>query len=698
MSSSHSGPGELADVVLSLLESTATVTGQDFFVALATSLGEMFGAKHAFVGEMHAQQSIRTLAYVRDGSVAPPFQYDLQHTPCSNVVNGDVCFYPQSVAQTFPRDLMLAEMNIESYAGIPMLGGDGECVGILVALHDERMRDFSGLHSALRLFGIRAGTELQRLRHARQIAEEQQKQALLQAGLAKSEARYREMIMTCSEGVWLIDREGGTTFVNPQMGQMLGYATDEMVGRRLDHFMDDRARRECEINMERRKKGISERHEFRFKHKDGRDVWVVMATNPLYEEDGTFSGAQAFVTDVSERRGLELKVQHAQKLESLGVLAGGIAHDFNNLLVGILGNAGLALREIRVESPVVPLLVDIQTAAMRASDLTKQMLAYSGKGRFVVQKLDVNSLVEEMAHLLATVISKKAVLKFNFAAKLPAVEADPSQLRQIVMNLITNASDAIGDRSGIISITTGVVDADKSYLGTTFLDDGLREGDYVFIEVSDTGCGMDTATQTRVFDPFFTTKFTGRGLGLAAVLGILRSHHGAIKVYSELGRGSTFKVLLPCAEGAVRELVSAPKFQSANVRGDGLILICDDEETIRAVARRVFELAGYTVLTAADGREAVRVFRERAEEIAGVLLDMTMPGLSGEEVFREMRRIKPDVKVLLSSGYNEQDATSQFVGKGLAGFLQKPWTPDDLLRSFQAAIALGTGGTQNTIA
>jgi two-component system, cell cycle sensor histidine kinase and response regulator CckA len=690
MQCGHLSPEELSGVVLSLLQATAAVTGEDFFVALSRALAEAFGAKHAFIGEVQADRKIRTLAYVCDGSVSSPFQYDLQHTPCEKVVAGDVCIFPQAVAQAFPLDRMLVEMKIESYAGIPMLGSDGECVGILVALHEDRMRDLSGLDTVLRLFGMRAATELQRLRHAGQIADEQSKQALLQAELAKSEARYRQMIMTCGEGVWLIDRAGVTTFVNPQMAHMLGYSTDDMIGRGIFEFMDDRARHEAAVNMERRKKGISESHEFRLKHKEERDVWVVMATNPLHDEDGNFTGAQSFVTDVSERRGLELKVQHAQKLESLGVLAGGIAHDFNNLLVGILGNAGLALRDIRVESPVVPLLMDIQTAAMRASDLTKQMLAYSGKGRFVVQKLDVNSLIEEMAHLLATVISKKAVLKFNFATKLPAVEADPTQLRQIIMNLITNASDAIGSRSGIISITTGVVDADKSYLGTTFLDESLREGDYVFIEVSDTGCGMDSATQTRVFDPFFTTKFTGRGLGLAAVLGILRSHRGAIKVYSELGRGTTFKVLLPCVEGAVQEMVSAPKFQAANLRGHGLIMICDDEETIRGVARRVLLSAGYEVLTASDGKEAVRVFRERADDIAGVLLDMTMPGLSGDEVFREMRRIKPDVKVLLSSGYNEQDATGHFVGKGLAGFLPKPWTPDELLRSLQAALVLGT--------
>jgi CheY-like chemotaxis protein len=332
---------------------------------------------------------------------------------------------------------------------------------------------------------------------------------------------------------------------------------------------------------------------------------------------------------------------------------------------------------------VVPLLADIQLAAERAADLTRQLLAYSGKGRFVVEALDVNRVVDEMAHLLSTVISKKASLRFALRPDLPMVKADATQLRQVVMNLITNASDALAGKVGLINVTSGTVDADAEYLASAFVGDPLPPGPYVFLEVSDTGAGMDPATQERIFDPFFTTKFTGHGLGLAAVLGILRSHRGTIKVYSEPGRGSTFKVLLPAALDGTSE-ATAPRAAIAHP-GVGLVLVCDDDAAVRAVAARVLEGAGYAVITAADGLEAVQRFAERSGEIVAVLLDMTMPGLSGDEVFRELRRRREDVRVVLSSGYNEQDATSHFVGKGLAGFLPKPWRPDDLLAAVRRA-------------
>ena len=373
-----------------------------------------------------------------------------------------------------------------------------------------------------------------------------------------------------------------------------------------------------------------------------------------------------------ERKKLEAKLQQAQKLESLGVLAGGIAHDFNNLLMGVLGNADIALLELPPESPARGELQNITTAALRAAELTKQMLAYSGKGKFVVEALNLSKLVEEIGDLLQVSISKKVVLKYNFAEDLPPIEADAAQIRQVVMNLIINASEAIGEKSGVVAVSTGVIEADRSYLSETYLDENLPEGDYVSLEVADTGCGMDEQTRRKIFDPFFTTKFTGRGLGLAAVLGIVRGHGGALKIDSEPQRGTTFKVLLPASQKPAEESVG-PSATEQEWRGSGVILVVDDEEAVRITAERMLEMRGFTVLTAEDGRAALEVFRSRADEIVVVLLDLTMPHLDGEETFWELRRIRPDVRVILSSGYNEQDATDRFAGKGLAGFLQKPY-------------------------
>ena len=378
-----------------------------------------------------------------------------------------------------------------------------------------------------------------------------------------------------------------------------------------------------------------------------------------------------------DRIKLEKQLLHAQKLESLGVLAGGIAHDFNNILLAILGNADLALMKLAPESPVVENLQAIEQSAARAADLAKQMLAYSGKGRFVVEAIDLNRLLEEMLHLLQVSISKKAELRFHPARDLPTLEADATQLRQVVMNLVINASEAIGDNSGTIVISTGSVECDSNYLKDIWLDENLAEGTYVFLEVSDSGCGMDSQTASRIFDPFFTTKFTGRGLGMAAVLGIVRGHKGAIKLYSEPGKGTSFKLLFPASARAAARASDAPP--SATWQGSGKVLLVDDEETVRATGGKMLRELGFEVVTACDGREAVEAFRN-CRDVKFVLLDLTMPHLDGEQCFRELRRLDPVVRVIMSSGYNEQDVTQRFVGKGLAGFIQKPYNLSELRR------------------
>lgn len=371
-----------------------------------------------------------------------------------------------------------------------------------------------------------------------------------------------------------------------------------------------------------------------------------------------------------EHAKLEKQLLHAQKLESLGVLAGGIAHDFNNILTAIVGNADLALLRLNPESPVLENLQRIEKAASRASDLAKQMLAYSGKGKFIIEAIDFNRLVEEMGHMLEVSISKKAIIRYNLARPLPHVEADPTQIRQIVMNLVINASEAIGDKSGVIAVSTGCLECDQRYFKDAWLDEHLPEGLYVFLEVVDTGCGMDRETVGRIFDPFFTTKFTGRGLGMAAVLGIVRGHRGAIKVYSEPGRGTTFKVLFPASDRP------AELFKDGSVegewRGSGVALLVDDEETVRAIGAEMLRELGFSVVTAADGDEALEIFRTTGN-IGLVILDLTMPHMDGEQCFMALRQMDPNVRIIMSSGFSEHEVTQKFAGKGLAGFVQKPY-------------------------
>ena len=411
----------------------------------------------------------------------------------------------------------------------------------------------------------------------------------------------------------------------------------------------------------------------------GRRVWH---TRLVPWQSGGEQYLAGFAHDVTERvaadrhRGLlESKLLDAQKLESLGILAGGIAHDFNNLLTGILGNVSLMRLELPATSALVEHVDQIESVTIRAADLCRQLLAYSGKGRFVVRPLDVSELTRQTAPLLQLSIGKNSTLRLDLPEGLPPVDADATQMRQVLMNLVVNASEALGERAGVINVTSGVLFAEGEYLRTTFLAPELADGKYVFVEVSDNGCGMGPATQAKIFDPFFSTKFTGRGLGLSAVLGIVRGHKGAIKVYSELGRGTTVKLLLPAMEG-VPVAASAPAQVSLQRRGT--VLVVDDEDVVRGVAARILGSYGFNVILANDGREGVARFSERRAEIVAVLMDLTMPQMDGVDAFREIRNIDENMPVLLMSGYNEQDAVMRFAGKGLAGFVQKPFTVEIL--------------------
>jgi signal transduction histidine kinase/ActR/RegA family two-component response regulator len=385
-----------------------------------------------------------------------------------------------------------------------------------------------------------------------------------------------------------------------------------------------------------------------------------------------------------ERRKLEMQLLHAQKLESLGVLAGGIAHDFNNLLTGMLGYATLARGELPPESPAAPLLGELERIVLRAADLAQQMLAYAGKGRLVKRPCNLSQLVQEMTRMLSTALSKKADLRLELDPALPVIEGDAAQLRQVMMNLLTNASDALGEDNGIIVVRTRVVFGDAALFRGNYLHDELPTGDYVCVEIADSGCGMTEETMARIFEPFFTTKFTGRGLGLAATLGIIRGHRGAIQVSSQPGHGSTFRVLFPCAGPSAVELPAPPAAKPW--RGEGTILVVDDEEPVRSVARHALARAGFRVLLARDGREGVEVFQRNRADIVAVLLDLTMPRLGGLEALAEMRQLQPDVCAVLMSGFSVDDVSRRFADQHLAGCVQKPFVLDDLLALLRRAI------------
>jgi signal transduction histidine kinase/CheY-like chemotaxis protein len=412
---------------------------------------------------------------------------------------------------------------------------------------------------------------------------------------------------------------------------------------------------------------------------------------PLRDAGGIVTGVLGVSTNITGRRRaereqakLQAQLLQAQKLESLGVLAGGIAHDFNNLLTSMLGCASVAQSMLPESSPALPVLNDVIAAARRAADLTRQLLAYSGKGRFDVRAIDLAEEVREIAHLLAATSPKNVRLRLELDADLPSVEADAAQIQQVVLNLVVNGVEAIGDQFGEVLVTTGAQRVEAGDATDIVGPGPLTAGPYVFLEVRDTGCGMDDATKERIFDPFFTTKFAGRGLGLATTLGIVRSHKGAVMLTSAPGTGTTFRVLLPASSLAVRR--ERPRSTTGFV-GSGTILVVDDDKGVRGTLRVLLTSMGFEVLEAPDGREAIDVFAAHADAIAVVVLDLTMPKLGGREVFEELRRIRPGVRVVLSSGYDREETVRRFGAEGISGFLQKPYTMTDLAEKLSTALA-----------
>lgn len=508
--------------------------------------------------------------------------------------------------------------------------------------------------------------------------------------LRESEEHFRRIFENSRAGYFLTDAVGKYIYVNEAWLKLHKYNDiNEIKGKHYSETMLEVDIEAAKIQEAKLREGkYIPTGEARRKCQDGSVGYHTYTINPV-KRARKIIGFEGFIIDTTaqrnaekKRKSLELKIQQFQKMDSLSVLAGGIAHDFNNILQGILGNASLALMDLTSESPVRDSLQQIEESAQRAADLTRQMLAYSGRGRFIINAINLSVLIKDISQLFQASIHKKSTLVFNLQDDLPIIEGDVSQIRQVIMNLITNASEALFESEGTIKISTGSMRCNRAYLRETYLDEDLAEGDYAYVQVTDTGCGMDEDTIEKIFDPFFSTKFIGRGLGLAAVLGIIRGHKGAIKVSSQTGKGTTMKVLFPCTviDQRPKEVL---KDSIKNWQSSGLVLVVDDEAAALKPTKRSLEMVGFTVLTAVDGKDAVKIFRKYNKDIKLVILDLTMPHINGEEANDEIKMINSEVPVILTSGYSEKIATERFAGKGLAGFIQKPYRTVSLLQKIK---------------
>ena len=511
----------------------------------------------------------------------------------------------------------------------------------------------------------------------------------------RAEDKLRQMqfaVDQAADAVFWMSEDARLIYVNEAACRTLGYSMEELLSMTVHEIDPGYPIEAWADNWKHLRHHGAMVVESEHRRKDGKRFPVELSAN--YQEYSGVGFNCTFARDISERKHneeerqrLELRVRDAQKMESLSVLAGGVAHDFNNLLMGVLGNAELALIDTASDSPARESIEKIRTAALRAADLARQMLAYSGKGVFVVGNINLSEVVSEMGQLVQSSVSANALVEYHLADELRPVSADVTQIRQLVMNLIANACEALGDQGGLVDVSTGMMECNEEYIRGAFFNDGCAPGQYVFLDVSDTGTGMDAGTIERMFDPFFTTKFTGRGLGLAAVSGIVRGHTGAIHVDSTIGNGTIVRVILPAAPGETKTLAEEPiEFERRSGEGK-VVLFVDDDASVLDVGTRILESGGFRVIAASDGHDALHAYKEHSTEIDCVVLDLTMPGMGGEDTYEELRRLHCDVPVILGSGYFHAELREQFKDAGFAAVLQKPYRSDHLVGAVATAIS-----------
>ena len=502
--------------------------------------------------------------------------------------------------------------------------------------------------------------------------------------LSGADEIYRIFFQEMADGGLTVNAQGTILFSNQRLSEILGSPSEKLLGDRFQHFIiyDDIEALEAALKKV-------------FKDKTKADIVlrtnqnkIVRSSIVAIEPRNPSSGQSAciVVADITESKRLEMERRHllTQKLESLRTMAGGIAHDFNNQLMAVLGNLELALDETPSNSMAEANIKKAIHATETSAALSRQMLTYAGSSLFSHVILDINVLLNEDLFMMQKVGANRLILNLADGGSLPRIKGDPDQIRRLLINILNNASEAIADNDGQITVKTGVIDCDETCLNRSQLDKKPKPGPFVFLEVSDTGCGMDAETLRRVLDPFFTTKFIGRGLGMAEVMGIVKGHDGAIIVDSEVGKGSTIRVLFPvfektcCPINKTERVVEPHSSAAGSPSRKKTILVVEDEEMIRELVVSRLKVLGYNTMQASDGVEGIGVFRDGADKIDLVILDYVMPRMNGIEVFEELILIKPDVKVIISSGYSEDVVLERLTGPRPAGILQKPYKMEDL--------------------
>lgn len=653
----------------------------DLYLSIHQIVGGLMEAKNFYIALYDEKNGRISFPYFVDESETNPGSY-----PAKNGLTEYVIKTGKSMLVTQPELEQLIQQNVvESVGPAPCvwlgtpLQSKGDILGIIVV-----QSYYNSSHLTRR--------ELEFLEFvSHQIASAiNRKQA--EENLNTAYARLQSIIESTQDIVFALDTEFHYLAFNQNHKNSMKriYGLDIEIGRNILEYMhingdDQKAQKDIQRALN------GEQYTIEQIYGDERllRTYFEASYNPIRDHQGQVMGTAVFVRDVSEKRQAEEILRRTQKLESLGIMAGGVAHDFNNLLVAMLGQSSLALAKLPPEHPAYGHIQKTTKAAEKASELTRQLLAYTGHGQLTIAPLDLNNLIIENYHLLEVSIPKNVQFQLNLADFLPSIDADAGQIQQIVMNLILNAAEAIENEQGFVTVSTCLYDLganeEKTYWQN--MNETMPPGNYVMLEVKDTGCGMEESILSRIFDPFFTTKFTGRGLGLAAVMGIVKSHKGGLHVSSEPNKGTTFRLLFPTSRKNLPDL--SPQMGAKMDIQPGMILVIDDEEPVRDAVSDILEMEGFQVLTAHNGMTGVAIYQQKQAEISLIILDLSMPGMNGVETFQALQAVDPQVRVLLSSGYSETEIATRFQGQGFVGFIHKPYSMAALAESVRRHMNYG---------
>jgi PAS domain S-box-containing protein len=659
-----SSDGRIQDALRVVVEGTSQDVGEEFYHSVTRSLAAALNTRYAVLGIMDEAggHRVRTLAFWDSGRYRDNVVYDLAGSPCESAIDRGTCTYPDGVARLFPDDSMLVEMNVVGYLGTRLFDHAGNTLGILNVMDDKPLENVELGRSLLEILANRAAAEIER-----EINERR---------LAASEQSYRRIVETTEDGVCVTDAEGMIEFVNDRMATMIGDGRDDVLGQRLLGLMAEEPGPDGEI---------------RVRNTVGREYWVNIARTHIRDDAGRTSGILHLYRDVTEERHLaeinreiEHHLQHAQKMESLGVLAGGVAHDFNNLLMPILGYLDLIKQRSAGDPVIADYIGRIQNAGGNLADLCNQMLTYSGKGHFVESQFSMNTRITEMQELIRASVPRSIELDFDLEEDIHQILADATQVNQVLMNLVLNAAESMSDkREGRVCIRTGEEYLDRDALATMHVGDDPEPGRFVYVEVEDQGVGLGPEESNRLFEPFYTTKFTGRGLGMAVVYGIVRAHNGAARVDSKLGEGTRMRVYLPAVESKVVAAAPVGRAEDTSSGANGRILVVDDEDYVRELVRNMLESIGFEVVEASSGGEGLRTFRAQHGQLDACVIDMTMPGMGGVELLKQIRETDGSVPILLVSGYSQQEVRDRRIHSDNVRFLQKPFTVEQMRLAMQ---------------